>query len=762
MNSPVAALTLGEPPRAGEGAGDAGRAAGGRSEATLLIGGMYCAACSGTIETALLGVAGVSQARVSAAGERAQVGWDPARAQLGDLIAAVRRAGYDAAPEASAPAQALRRAETRTALWRLFVAWFCMMQVMMLAWPSYIAAPGEMPDDLRKLLNWGQWVLSIPVMVWSAAPYFEAAWRSLRTRRMAFEFPVALALAVTFVASTGATFHPQGVFGHEVYFDSLTMFVAFLLAARWLQMRARHRAECSYEAALAAMPRQAWRLDDAGTVERVEVEALRPGDTVRVPLGEAFPADGRLLDGPALVDEALLTGESTPVARAAGEAVVAASVNAGAVVHLRVERVGEDTRYHAIVALMRQALTERPALARIADRWATPFLWIVLLSAAVAAGVWSTIDPQRAVWIAVAVLVVTCPCALALSAPTAMTAAAGALARRGVLIARMDVLEPLAGIARIFIDKTGTLTEERMELAGVHALPAVAEGAAEGTPAGVPALQQQAAALAAHSSHPLSRALVAATPRGGDGPAAPWREVVEVPGQGVQGVDGQGRVWRLGRAAWVEPEGPPAGGADAGGLRLVFGCAGRALLGFTFDERLREDAAQTLRELAAQGVAVELLSGDVADRVERLAARLRAQGVAVGVRAAASPEAKLATVREAQARGERVAMVGDGVNDAPVLAQADVGIAMGQGALVARSSADAIVVGNRLASIAHARRHAGWTLAIVRQNIALSWVYNAMAIPAAALGWVPPWAAGLGMALSSVVVVANSMRLARD
>lgn len=761
MNSPAAALASGAFPRVGEDAGSTAQATGGHSAATLRIGGMYCAACSGTIETALLGVAGVGEARVSAAGERAQVSWDPARARLSDLIAAVRRVGYDAAPEASAPAQAMRRAETRAALWRLFIAWFCMMQVMMLAWPSYVAAPGEMPEDLRKLLNWGQWVLSIPVMVWSAAPYFEAAWRSLRSRRMAFEFPVALALAVTFVASTGATFHPQGVFGHEVYFDSLTMFVAFLLAARWLQMRARHRAECSYEAALAALPRQAWRLGEAGEVERVEVEALRPGDTVRVPLGEAFPADGRLVDGPALVDEALLTGESTPVLRSAGEGVVAASLNAGAVVHLRVERVGEDTRYHAIVALMRQALTERPALARIADRWATPFLWIVLLSAAVAAGVWYTIDPQRAVWIAVAVLVVTCPCALALSAPTAMTAAAGSLARRGVLIARMDVLEPLAGIDRLFIDKTGTLTEERMQLAGVHALPGGAPGSPP-APADPPqALQQRAAALAAHSSHPLSRALVEATPHTGEGPAPQWREVVEIAGQGVQGVDADGQVWRLGRAAWVASA-DPAAGADAGGLRLAFGTAGRALVGFAFDERLREDAAQTLRELSAQGVEVELLSGDVADRVERLAERLRAQGVAIAVRAAASPEDKLAIVREAQARGQRVAMVGDGVNDAPVLAQADVGIAMGQGALVARSSADAIVVGNRLGSIAHARRYSARTIDIVRQNIALSWVYNSMAIPAAALGWVPPWAAGLGMALSSVVVVSNSMRLARD
>ena len=722
-------------------------------ETTLRVAGMYCAACSTTLEAALRGVEGVADARVSASSERATVRWDARRADMAALVAAIRRAGYDAAPDAAAPAAALRKAEGRQALWRLFVAWFCMMQVMMMATPSYVAGPGELPDDLRQLLNWGSWVLSLPVVWWSAAPFFKGAWRSLRSGRIGMDVPVALGVAVTFVASTGATFAPGGLFGHEVYFDSLTMFVAFLLAGRWIEMRARHRAAATLENALAAMPATAWRLAPDGSSERIEVQALRPGDHVQVPLGEAFPADGSLLDGPTAVDEALLTGESTPLPKTAGDAVVAGSVNVGAPVRVNVERVGADTRYEAIVALMQQALTQRPALARVADRWAVPFLWVVLLLAGAAAAAWSVIDPQRAVWVAVSVLIVTCPCALSLAAPSAMTSAAGALARRGVLLRRLDALEPLAEVQQLYVDKTGTLTEDRLQLREVRVL-AAADIAPD-------ALQRMAASLASRSSHPLSRALVEATPRG---EVFDWAQVDERPALGMEGRALDGRVWRLGRPAWVAQRGDgeaiPLTVADE--VALAFGPRGQPLIGLVFDEQLRADAALTLRDFHAQRVDVTLLSGDAPRRVERLAARLAGDGAPVRMQAAATPEDKLAAVRASQAAGHRVAMVGDGVNDAPVLAQADVSFAMGQGALVARATADAIVVGNRLASVAFARRLARRTMRVVRQNIVWAAAYNALCVPLALAGWLPPWAAGLGMALSSLLVVGNSLRLARD
>ena len=295
----------------------------------------------------------------------------------------------------------------------------------MLATPSYVAGPGELSPDLAQLLNWASWVLSLPVLLFSAGPFFSGMWHSLRRRRISMDVPVALGVAVTFVASTGATFDPGGIFGTEVYFDSMTMFVSFLLAARYFELHARHRAAQSLEAALDSMPQQAQRLLADGRSETVSVMRLAPGDRVRVALGQAFPADGVLVEGSTHADEALLSGESTPVPKVPGDALVAGSVNLGAPVTMQVQRVGADTRHEAIVALMRDAMSQRPSLARVADRWAGPFLWAVLGLAALAAVAWSLIDPSRAVWVAVSVLIVTCPCALSLAVPAALVAAAG-------------------------------------------------------------------------------------------------------------------------------------------------------------------------------------------------------------------------------------------------------------------------------------------------------------------------------------------------
>ena len=359
------------------------------AESTLRLSGMYCAACAGTIEQALAGVDGGSQANVSAAGQRAAVRWDPQRTRPSQLVEAIRRAGYDAAPDTAAPARELRRAESRRALWRLFVAAFCMMQVMMLATPSYVAGPGELEPDLAQLLNWSSWVLSLPVLLFSATPFFNGLWRSVRTRRIGMDVPVAIGIAVTFIASTGATFDPGGLFGHEVYFDSMTMFVAFLLGARWMELQARQRAVQALEDALDSMPQQATRLATDGSAEQVSALRLQPGDRVRVALGQAIPADGSLLEGMTQVDEALLTGESVPVPKRPGDALVAGSINLGAPLTLRVERVGADTRHEAIVSLMREAMSQRPSMAHVADRLAGPFLWVVLGLAAAAAAVWA-------------------------------------------------------------------------------------------------------------------------------------------------------------------------------------------------------------------------------------------------------------------------------------------------------------------------------------------------------------------------------------
>jgi Cu2+-exporting ATPase len=723
------------------------------------LSGMHCAACSDIIERAVGAVPGVLGVEVSASSQRAEVRWDPQRVAASALVAAVDRAGYGAVPDAAAPARAERLRERRQALWRLFVAGFCMMQVMMYATPAYVAGPGDLSPDVLALLQWASWVLSVPVVIFSAGPFFRGAWRSLAARRIGMDVPVALGIAVTFVASSWATFDPGGLFGHEVYFDSLTMFVFFLLGGRFVEMGMRHRAATALESSLARLPETVDRLDADDRPTPVAPARLVPGDRVRIDAGQAFAADGVLLQGRTHADEALLTGESTPVAKAAGDAVVAGSLNLDAPVVMRVERVGADTRYEGIVALMRGALTQRPAMVRAADRIAGPFLWAVLAIAALAAIGWAFVDPSRSVWVAVAVLVVTCPCALSLAAPSALLAAAGHLARRGVLLRRLDALEALSRVDTVFLDKTGTLTEDRVVVSGVESLdPAL-------LPDEVERLRSRAGALAAWSRHPLSRAIAAqaadAAAQGGPG-ALRWHDVQDVPGRGVLAVDDEGREWRLGRERFVIADG--ARGAAGGepepiesAARVQFGPAGRPLLAFRFDEVLRSDAGAAVQALQRAGLAVTVLSGDERDRAQATAARL---GIAVG-QGGATPEAKLAAVAEAQAGGRVVAMVGDGLNDAPVLAKADVSFALAHGAAVSQSQADAILLANRLGDVVASREVAQRAMRIVHQNFAWSIAYNVIGIPLAVVGWLPPWVAGIGMAASSLFVIANAQRLAR-
>ncbi len=708
----------------------------GRSQ--LQLSGMHCAACAGIIERALLAQTGVLEARVNSAAERLQVQWDPAQTQVSRLIEAIERAGYGAVPDLAAPARQLREKEHRQALWRLFVASFLMMQVMMLATPIYVAGPGDMEPDLRNLLQWGEWVLSLPVMLFSAGPFFSAAWRQLRTRSLGMDVPVALGLLVTFVASTGAVFDPAGIFGHEVYFDSLTMFVSFLLGGRYLELRARHKVARSLELAGDRLPELVQRQQPDGQFVAVGVSELRVGDRVRVLAGQAFPGDGVVLEGASAADESLLSGESLPVAKGAGDPLVAGSVNLQAPVLMEVRGLGADTRYESIVRLMRSALTQRPSQLRLADRAAGPFLWGVLVLAAGAAIAWSWIDPSRAVWVAVSVLIVTCPCALSLAAPSAWLAATGLLARRGVLLSRLDLLETLAQVDTVVMDKTGTLTEDRMRLGKTW--PPQPESS------DLSVLQ----ALGRQSLHPYAQAaLTAFEPQ----PDAVLHEVVEQRGQGMEATDAQGRRWRLGAAGWTAPA-----CAQLPSAQLLLSCDGQARLALQFEETLRPDAIAAVQSLQGLGLQVELLSGD---RPERVAAVAQSAGIAQAT-GGATPEGKLARVEALQAQGRRVLMLGDGINDAPVLARADASIAMGQGALIARTQADAVLLSGRLSELARMRALALRTRRVIRQNLAWSAVYNAACIPLALTGWLPPWAAGIGMASSSLLVILNALRLARE
>lgn len=712
------------------------------AESVLLVQGMYCAACADTVECALQDLPGVRSARVHAATRRLMLQWDPAATRMSALAEAVGATGYRLLPLQQALSISERLKETRLALWRLFVAGFCAMQVMMYAWPAYVAGPGEMEPDIEQLLRWASWVLSVPVVTFASGPFFRGAWRDLRLGRVGMDTPVSIGIFVAFVASSAATFDPTGPWGRDVWFDSMTMFVFFLLGGRYLELKARDRTAGALDALMNRLPETCERQTAEGTFETLSARRLVVGDVVRVQAGQAFPGDGRLLADSATVDEALLTGESRPVTRLAGDAVVAGSFNLAGPVLVRVERLGRDTRFAQIVALMEKASTEKPRLAVLADRIAAPFLLLVLAAAAAAGWYWWQIDHSKALAVAIAVLIVTCPCALSLATPAAMLSSAGALARRGILVRRLQAFETLAGIDTVVFDKTGTLTQDRLVLTGVF----LREGADR-----LEALKL-AGALAEGSLHPVSRALAGAA-RASDGAPLPvLTDIVEMPGQGMQGRDAQGRRIRLGSAAFC-------GVTDIDGeseARVWLADGQGWLARFSMEEGLRDDAKVAVAALHEAGIRTRLLSGDRASAAESVGRQIGVHEVVSG----ATPEHKLADVLALEAQGRKLAMVGDGLNDGPVLARADTSFALGHAAPLAQAQADYVLQSGLVMDVVSTIRQARRTMRIVRQNLVWAAVYNLVSVPMALVGWMPPWLAGLGMAASSLLVILNALRLA--
>ena len=723
----------------------------GACASSVVFEGMHCAACAIAIEEALLQVPGVQSVQVSAASHRGRVVWSPQSTRPSLWMTAAERAGYRAVPANDAHAHERRRQEARRMVWRVAVAGLCMMQVMMYATPAYVTAPGEITPDMVALLRWASWVLSLPVLLFSCAPFFRAAWRDLRQRQISMDLPVALGMLATFVVSSLGTFEPDGPFGAEVYFDSLTMFVFFLLAGRWLELRLRDRTAGALEAVLNRLPGSVSRRTADGGWEPVSVRRLAVGDVLEVLPGQALAGDGTILSGQTQVDEALLTGESRPLSRGVGERVIAGSHNLSGRIEVRIDQVGAATRYAQIVALMENASLTRPSMALVADRMAKPFLLLVLLAAAAAAVYGWSSGPAHAVMVAVAVLVVTCPCALSLATPAAMLATAGALARSGVLVRRLEALQNLAGVDTVVFDKTGTLTNDAFALAEIHVRAGVVPEQA----------LFWAAALARQSLHPVSRALWSQARQRAQhvGQLAELEgqtvsEVSETAGQGVAGLllcrGGQPMALRLGSAAYCQA---PATGSDR--LQVSLADDSGWLATFELQEEVRPEAAGVVAQLQALGLSVQVLSGDAPQAVALVAA---AVGIAA-YRGGCTPQDKLLHMRQLQQQGHRVAMVGDGLNDGPVLAGADASFALGQAVPLAQSKADFVLMGGQLTVLVETLRRSRQTLRIVKQNLAWAAIYNAACVPLALLGWLPAWGAGLGMALSSLLVVLNALRL---
>lgn len=700
-------------------------------EITLVTDGMRCAACAWLIDRALAQSPGVCEVTANAITGRIRLRWDPLQARLSQLLSQLLALGYAPGLARGSGSEDERRARSRSAVLRLGVAALGAVQAMMFAEALYLDSRGQMPVPTRDFLRWITFLVATPVVFYASWPFLAGAWRELRQRHPGMDVLVASGVLLAWGGSVIETLRG----GPQVWFDAAVMFVFLLLVARHLEQRARAVASTQVDALAQACPVLATREAPDGRRESVPVAQLQVGDVVQVAAGEALPADGQLLDALAEVSEALLTGESRPVRHGAGDAVLAGSISLGQALRLRVTHVGQATRLSTLLRCVEQAQAQRPRLARLADRVAMRFVVALLAAAVAVALLWVWRAPERAFAVTLSFLVISCPCALALAVPAALAAAHGRLSRLGVLATGADALETLARATDVVFDKTGTLTTGVLR---VRPLP---------PPPGAPPLAAATATalasrLAVGSHHPVARAFhdAALTDAATD--------VREAPGQGIEGsVDG--RRLRLGTAGFA------AAADDDGALWLGDGQHGLAR--FALVEALRPEAVAVAARLGEQGLRLHLYSGDATAAVQQ-------QAHALGIEDAAgrlSPEGKWQRVRALQQQGRVVVMVGDGLNDAPVLAGADVSVAMAGAVPLAQQSADVVLVHPSLQALPSAIDSARRTRRIIHQNLAWAVGYNVVALPLAAAGVVTPWIAALAMVASSLTVTLNALRLTR-
>ena len=706
------------------------------SEIRLLIEGISCAACGWLIEKHLRGLPGVAEASLNLSNQRLLVRWADSRLPLSQLLAELRRIGYAGHPWQDDQASARLAAENRRSIRQIGVAGLLWIQVMMAAmatWPEFNV---DLSPELDTILRWTSLFLTTPIVFYCCGQFFRGALRDLRTRHLTMDVSVSLAIGGAYGAGIWSTITGQG----ELYFDAVGMFALFLLAGRYLERRARERTAAATAQLVSLLPPSCLRLDASGHSQRVLLRELAVGDRVLVAPGAQLPADGRIVAGQSSVDESLLTGEYLPQPRSEGDAVTAGTLNVEGPLTVEVLALGDDTRLSAIVRLLERAQADKPRMAELADRVAQWFLLIVLAFAAVVGLVWWQIDSARAFWIVLSLLVATCPCALSLATPTALTTATGTLHKLGLLLTRGHVLEGLKQIDTVIFDKTGTLSEGRLTLERIEPLGELDSDTCLAL----------AAALEHGSEHPIARAF------GHSNQGA--EQLVSAPGLGLEGMVA-GRRLRIGQPAYVAAL---AGGAvpaipGTRGQWLLLGDERGPLAWFVLDDRLRDDAPELIAACRAQGWDIILLSGDSSPMVAEVAQQL---GI-TDARGGLTPDAKLAVLQDLHQRGRRVLMLGDGVNDVPVLAGADISVAMGSATDLAKTSADAVLLSNRLGSLVQAFVLARRSRRIIIENLAWATLYNGLVLPFAALGWVTPLWAALGMSVSSLLVVLNALRLAR-
>jgi Cu2+-exporting ATPase len=716
--------------------------AGDHEHVVFVAEGIHCAGCASNIEGAVGRLPGVDAVRVNSATGRVSVDWR-GRGSIGlpQILAAVEKAGFKPVPLAGSAATLEYQRERRTALKRFGLASFGMMQAMMYLGALYGAT--DIDASMAQLMRVAGMVIVTPVLFYSGAPFLLGAWRDIANRRLGMDVPVALALLLAWLPSVVNTFRAAG----EVYYDSVGMFIFFLAAGRFVEMSIRHRSLSSAEAMARSLPAHVTRLAANGTRTRIAVDEILRGDSILVPKGAVVAVDAELAAGDAIavIDESLITGESAAVSRRAGELIRGGSLNVGGALTLTARATVSESTLATIVALLERAQATKPRIAQVADRVASWFVLAILVLALLTAALWLLIAPDRAFAAVLAVLVITCPCALSLATPAALAAAMLRLSRAGILVTRSDAIERLARVDTVVLDKTGTLTAGASEVTEVKLLCELPRGR----------VLAIAAALERGSSHPLAAAFAVH-----DEPALLAAEFREVDGQGLEGAIA-GVRWRLGRRAFVdELKAPdnllPLVRRSFGDEGVFLGSAAGLAACFGISSPLRPAARAAIDALRQSGLDILIASGDSELAVRHVARALGVQRA----RSRLSPTDKTGLVEELRRQGHHVFMVGDGINDGPVLATADVSCAMGQGSAVAQSAADLLLLHEGLDSLPIAIRTARMTLRVIRQNLIWAGAYNLAAVPLAAFGLVSPWLAALGMSLSSLGVVLNARRLA--
>ena len=714
----------------------------GFAESILSLEKIRCAACVWLCDHHLQRVFGIDDVQINYVTLKAIVRFDPQKITLPKILYEVQRIGYLAWPYEPSELALRSKRERRNLLFRLGVALLGMMQVMMYAWPIYTDSVDLSPEN-NLLLNWTSWLLTVPVVLYSAAPIFSSAWRSVRsfaqTRSLGMDVPIALALGMAFTVGTVNLIVGDG----PSYFDSITMFVAFTLGARYIELIARQDAQSGSEALAKQLPASCERYLDypkSTAVERIPVVRCLVGDRVRVGPGEIIPADGVLIDSYTSVSEALLTGESRPIQKSPGDRLFAGTHNIQNSIAMEITAVGQTTRLAGIAILLDRALQAKPPLLGLAEIWAGRFVILLIIAAIISSATWLLVDPSRAWPVMLGVLVASCPCALSLAIPTALAAAQGALTKIGLFVIHGRALEGLSKANTLVMDKTGTLTigEPRLQTITVFR-----DGMSE----------QDVLALAVGmeegQNHPLGLALGDAL-RERDLP--PQRFLTRSDNHLGKGLSNGN--YRLGKADWVGAEVLPTP-FDVLYSHVYLGDDQGLIAQFSFLDRPREGVAALLQYAHAHGIAVHLLSGDTPATVEAWAHH---HGIA-HYQGGASPEEKYEFIRQLQADGAKVCAIGDGVNDAPFLAKADVSIAMGSGAPLAAAGADAVLISPNFETLVKAFSLAHRTQKIIRQNLLWAFLYNVTVIPVAMMAWINPWVAGIGMASSSLLVTLNAWRL---